>query len=55
MWNGFRPVLDVLARTQEQVNAKGSNLLISLDPHNHYPEKLVMLEEISDEVVSSYT
>lgn len=54
MWNGFRPVLDVLARAHEQVNISGSNLLISLDPHNHYPEKLVMLEGISDEVISSY-
>lgn len=54
MWNGFRPVLDVLARTQERVNSNGSNLLISLDPHNHYPEKLVKLEDISDEVISSY-
>ncbi|NLI73888.1 MAG: DUF835 domain-containing protein [Euryarchaeota archaeon] len=54
MWNGFRPVLDVLARTQRRVNSNGSNLLISLDPHNHYPQKLVKLEDISDEVISSY-
>ncbi|HPT74683.1 MAG TPA: DUF835 domain-containing protein, partial [Methanomassiliicoccaceae archaeon] len=54
MWNGFRPVLDVLARAQAKVNANGSNLLISLDPHNHYPQKLEKLENISDEVISSY-
>ncbi len=54
MWNGFRPVLDVLSRTTERVNAEGSNLIISLDPRNHYPQKLVMLEDICDEVVSSY-
>ena len=54
MWNGFRPVLDVLARAQVKVNANGSNLLISLDPHNHYPQKLEKLENISDEVISSY-
>ncbi len=54
MWNGFRPVLDVLARAHEQVNSGGSNFLISLDPHNHYPQKLAMLENISDEVISSY-
>lgn len=46
--------LDVLARAHEQVNSGGSNFLISLDPHNHYPQKLAMLENISDEVISSY-
>ena len=55
MWNGFRPVLDVLARAQVVVSGNVSNFLISLDPHNHYPEKLVKLENISDEVISSYT
>jgi len=54
MWNGFRPVLDVLSRTHDRVNDEGSNLIISLDPHNHYPQKLVKLEKISDEVISSY-
>ncbi len=54
MWNGFRPVLDVLSRTHEKVNTKGSNLIISLDPRSHYPQKLVKLENISDEVISSY-
>jgi hypothetical protein len=54
MWNGFRPVLDVLARATGKVNEDGSNLIISLDPRNHYPQKLEMLEHISDEVVSSY-
>lgn len=54
MWNGFRPVLDVLSRAHQRVNVDGSNLLISLDPRSHYPQKLVKLESISDEVVSSY-
>jgi hypothetical protein len=54
MWNGFRPVLDVLARTTSKINEAGSNLIISLDPRNHYPQKLVKLEHISDEVISSY-
>jgi hypothetical protein len=54
MWNGFRPVLDVLARATGKVNEDGSNLIISLDPRNHYPQKLEKLEHISDEVVSSY-
>jgi len=54
MWNGFRPVLDVLSRTHDRVNADGSNLIISLDPRSHYPLKLSRLEGISDEVVSSY-
>jgi hypothetical protein len=47
-------VLDVLARATGKVNEDGSNLIISLDPRNHYPQKLEMLENISDEVVSSY-
>jgi len=54
MWNGFRPVLDVLSRASDKVNEDGSNLIISLDPRNHFPQKLTMLEHISDEVVSSY-
>lgn len=54
MWNGFRPVLDVLSRTHQKVNNDGSNLIISLDPRSHYPQKLIKLENISDEVISSY-
>ena len=54
MWNGFRPVLDVIARTHEKINSDGSNLIISLDPRSHYSKKLVKLEHISDEVISSY-
>jgi hypothetical protein len=54
MWNGFRPVLEVLIRAPRKVSEDGSNLIISLDPRNHFPQKLVKLENISDEVVSSY-
>ncbi len=54
MWNGFRPVLDVLARTHDKVTQNGGNMIISLDPKSHYEKKLVKLEKISDEVISSY-
>jgi hypothetical protein len=53
MWNGFRPVLEVLRRTAPKVTCNGTNMLISLDPKNHYPRSLTELEKISTEVVTS--
>lgn len=54
MWNGFKPVLQVLKRAQERVSANGNNLLISLDPKTQFSKNLNDLQKISDEVVSSY-
>lgn len=54
MWNGFKPVLNVIKKTQETVNGNnGSNFIISLDPKNHYDRQLAALEKVSDEVVIS--
>ncbi|MFP4170112.1 MAG: DUF835 domain-containing protein [Methanomassiliicoccales archaeon] len=52
-WNGWRPVLEVLRRTEEYIEDHGGNIIISLDPKSHYDLKLRKLEGISDEVVSS--
>ncbi|HUV25267.1 MAG TPA: DUF835 domain-containing protein [Methanomassiliicoccales archaeon] len=52
-WNGWRPVLDVLRRTEEALGDSQGNIIISLDPKSHYPLKLKKLEILSDEVVSS--
>jgi hypothetical protein len=54
MWNGFRPVLDAIRRTKSRVNSNGTNLIISLDPKNHYQSNLTELEKSSDQVISSY-
>jgi len=54
MWNGFRPVLDAIRRAKMRVNSNGTNLIISLDPKNHYRSNLTELEKSSDQVVSSY-
>ncbi|MBM4237205.1 MAG: DUF835 domain-containing protein [Euryarchaeota archaeon] len=54
MWNGFRPVLEMLKRAQEKVSSNGSCMLISLDPKTQFSRNLNDLESISDEVVSSY-
>ena len=53
MWNGFRPVLDVLESTHEDFKKSGCNMIISLDPKNHYPKRVGKLEKISDVIVSS--
>lgn len=55
MWNGFKPVLEVIKRTQEKVSGNGNNLLVSLDPKTQFTKNLSDLQEISDEVISSYT
>ena len=52
MWNGLRPVLEVLKRARKQVNANGTNLIISLDPKNHHQRAVLELERLSDIVIS---
>lgn len=54
MWNGFRPVLEVLKRAQKKVSANGNSFLITMDPKLQFSNNLNYLEEISDEVISSY-
>jgi len=53
MWNGFRPVLDVIRKAQKEVNANGTNLVISIDPKNMSACRMEELERISDEVICS--
>lgn len=54
MWNGFKPVLNVIKRARSRVSGSCcSNFIISLDPKNHYDKQLAELERISDEVVVS--
>lgn len=53
MWNGPRPVLDVLKRARIQVNANGTNFIISLDPKNLSQRTVAELEKLSDIVVCS--
>jgi hypothetical protein len=52
-WNGWSPVLDVLRKTGKMLDQGSGNIIISLDPKNHFPLKLKKLEGISDFVVSS--
>lgn len=54
MWNGFRPVLEVLKRTQKKVSANGNSFLITLNPKIQFSNNLDNLEEISDEVILGY-
>jgi hypothetical protein len=51
MWNGSRPVLEVIKKVQKEMNASEANFIISLDPKNHYQTSLHALEKASDEVV----
>lgn len=51
MWNGNRPVLDVIKKLQSSMKAGEGNFIISLDPKNHYRTSLNALEKASDEVV----
>jgi hypothetical protein len=54
MWNGFKPVLDVIKKARERINGNiDSNFIISLDPKNHYDKQLEELERATDEVVVS--
>ena len=54
MWNGFKPVLKVIKKTQERISGSCCNsFIISLDPKNHYDKQLLELEGVSDEVVVS--
>jgi hypothetical protein len=51
MWNGFRPVLDVVKRAKDDAGANEGNFIISLDPKGYYDQKLKALRSVSDEVV----
>jgi hypothetical protein len=51
MWNGSRPVLDVIRKVQKEMKTGEANFIISLDPKNHYQTSLNALEKASDEVV----
>jgi hypothetical protein len=51
MWNGSRPVLDVIKKVQKEMKMGEGNFIISLDPKNHYQTGLNALEKASDEVV----
>jgi hypothetical protein len=54
MWNGFKPVLNVMKKAQKKIGENSeSNFIISLDPKNHYDKQLEELEKISDEVIVS--
>jgi hypothetical protein len=54
MWNGFRPVLDRLKSIHDKVSMNGNNFVISVDPKIQLTDHLKDLEDISDEVISSY-
>ncbi|MEI6797014.1 MAG: DUF835 domain-containing protein [Methanomassiliicoccales archaeon] len=51
MWNGFRPVLEIMKRTRKRAGAQEGNFVISLDPKDYYDGELKALRMISDEVV----
>jgi len=53
MWNGFRPVLDVIRKAQIEVNANGTNFVISIDPKNMSARSVAELEKVSDEIICS--
>lgn len=53
MWNGFRPVKDVLRRTRSHVSDNGNNLIVSLDPKNLNQRTVAELERLSDVVICS--
>jgi len=54
-WNGWTPILKVLRRVERYVRENDGNLIISLDPRNHFSKKLEKLELISDQVISTCT
>jgi hypothetical protein len=51
MWNGFRPVLEIVKRARRSAGAQEGNFIISLDPKDYYDGELKALRGISDEVV----
>ncbi|OPY31770.1 MAG: hypothetical protein A4E32_01372 [Methanomassiliicoccales archaeon PtaU1.Bin124] len=53
MWNGFKPVLNIIKRTRKKMGANSYNFIISLDPKDHYDKQLAELERFSDEVLVS--
>lgn len=52
MWNGFRPVLDVLRRARRKVRTNGTNFIISLDPKNLNQRTVCALRKLSDIVIT---
>ncbi|HUL39829.1 MAG TPA: DUF835 domain-containing protein [Methanomassiliicoccales archaeon] len=53
MWNGLRPVLEVLKRARSKLNAYGTNFILSVDPRNMRERSVSELEKVSDIVVDS--
>ena len=53
MWNGVRPVLDVMRRTRSKVSVNGNSLIISMDPNNLSQRTVAELEKLSDMVIAS--
>jgi len=51
MWNGYRPVLDIIKKVKAQLEENSGNLIISLDPKNHFDKQLAELEKISYDVI----
>lgn len=49
MWNGIRPVVESIKRARGTLGK--AEFFISLDPKEHYPVHVGVLERISDEVV----
>jgi hypothetical protein len=54
MWNGFVPVLKILKNVQNKISTNGNSMLISIDPKTQFENQLNLLQNISDEVISSY-
>ncbi len=53
MWNGLRPVLEVLRRARSQVNAKENSLIVSVNPRLVNHKSVDELEKLSDIVVGA--
>jgi hypothetical protein len=49
MWNGFRPVLNMIKKTRSQT--ENGNLIITMDSKDYFDNHIKELRNISDEVV----
>jgi hypothetical protein len=49
MWNGFRPVLNIIKKTRNQTEM--GNLIITMDSKDYFDSHIKELRNISDEVV----
>jgi hypothetical protein len=49
MWNGFRPVLNMIKKTRSQT--ENGNLIITMDSKDYFDNHIKELRSISDEVV----